>query len=62
MSTVKDTLMVLSERIGAEAGVPKVFGDPVAVERRTVIPVARVRFGFGAGPGKAKANQTPDQS
>ena len=61
MSTVKDTLEMLSERIGAQAGVRKVYGDPVTVEGRTLIPVARVRFGFGAGSGHAKSGQVPNE-
>ena len=34
-----------------------VYGDPVSSEVRTVIPVARVRCGFGGGSGKKAAEQ-----
>jgi hypothetical protein len=41
----------LAERIGARAGVSAVFGGPIQSGDVTVIPVARVRWGFGAGGG-----------
>lgn len=34
-----------------KANVNAVFGEPVTVENRTVIPVARVAYGFGMGIG-----------
>ena len=41
----------LAERIGARASVTAVFGQPVERGDLTVIPVARVRWGFGGGTG-----------
>jgi uncharacterized spore protein YtfJ len=41
----------LAERIGARASVTAVFGEPVERGDLTVIPVARVRWGFGGGTG-----------
>lgn len=46
---VKETLQAIGERLQTGATVKAVFGDPVTAGDRTVIPVARVRFGFGAG-------------
>jgi uncharacterized spore protein YtfJ len=43
----------LAELVGAKAGVQVVFGDPIRHESLTVIPVARVRWGFGGGSGSA---------
>jgi hypothetical protein len=43
----------MAELIGAKAGVQAVFGEPVRNEGITVIPVARVRWGFGGGGGSA---------
>lgn len=37
------------------ANVNAVFGEPVTTEGRTVIPVARVMYGFGMGVGHATA-------
>lgn len=43
----------LAQLVGARADVRAVFGDPVSQEGMTVIPVARVRWGFGGGGGRA---------
>lgn len=43
----------LVDRIGGRAGVQAVFGEPVERDGLTVIPVARVRWGFGGGSGSA---------
>lgn len=41
----------LAERIGAKVNVKAVFGEPVEREGITIIPVAKVRWGFGGGAG-----------
>jgi uncharacterized spore protein YtfJ len=41
----------LGERLGNQASVKAVFGEPTERGDVTVIPVARVRWGFGAGGG-----------
>jgi uncharacterized spore protein YtfJ len=35
-----------------QAGAKTVYGEPISVNGRTVIPVARVRCGFGGGSGR----------
>jgi uncharacterized spore protein YtfJ len=45
----------LAEVVGAKANVQAVFGQPVRHEGLTVIPVARVRWGFGGGGGRSDA-------
>ena len=42
----------LAERIGAKANIDVVFGAPIVQGGVTVIPVARVRWGFGGGGGR----------
>jgi uncharacterized spore protein YtfJ len=37
--------------LGDRAGVGAVYGDPVTTGDRTVVPVARVAYGFGGGSG-----------
>lgn len=49
---VNDIAGSLAERVGRRAGVRAVFGDPVECDGVTVIPVARVRWGFGGGGGQ----------
>ena len=42
----------MAERIGAKATVKAVFGDPIERDGITIIPVAKVRYGFGGGAGR----------
>lgn len=44
-------LQSLHEGLSQKAGVKSVFGDPVVVGDKVVIPAARVAYGFGAGSG-----------
>jgi uncharacterized spore protein YtfJ len=48
----------LAEMLGAKATVQAVFGEPIARGDVTVVPVARVRWGFGAGGGRSDATET----
>jgi hypothetical protein len=45
-------LDAMAERIGARASVTAVFGEPIERGDVTVIPVARIRWGFGGGQGE----------
>ena len=47
-----ERLSKLAEKIGGAASARAVFGEPVERDGVTVIPVARVRYGFGAGSGR----------
>jgi len=52
----------LADRVGLRANARAVFGDPVERDGVTVIPVAKVRYGFGGGGGvnaepEGEANQ-----
>ena len=42
----------MAELVGGKASVRAVFGDPIERDGITVIPVARVRWGFGGGAGR----------
>jgi uncharacterized spore protein YtfJ len=46
---VQEVLKSLADRLQSAANVKSVYGDPVTMGDRVVIPVARVGFGFGAG-------------
>jgi hypothetical protein len=41
----------LAERVGGKAHVKAVFGDTIERGELTLVPVARVRWGFGGGDG-----------
>lgn len=53
MVSVPDIFRSIAERLQTSAGVKTVFGDPVSADGKTIIPVARVRYGFGGGGGTA---------
>jgi uncharacterized spore protein YtfJ len=44
----------MAEKLGAVARAATVFGEPVARDGITVIPVAKARWGFGGGAGQRK--------
>jgi uncharacterized spore protein YtfJ len=48
---VQQLLQSLAERLSASASVKNVYGEPIVAGERTVIPAARVRYGFGGGGG-----------
>jgi uncharacterized spore protein YtfJ len=39
------------------ASVKTVYGDPITAEGKTIIPVAKVTYGFGAGNAKRDENE-----
>lgn len=39
----------LGEHLQSSASVKTVYGEPIVVEDKTIIPVARVAYGFGGG-------------
>jgi uncharacterized spore protein YtfJ len=39
------------------AGAKMVYGDPVTAAGRTIVPVAKIRYGFGSGSGKREDGQ-----
>lgn len=41
----------IGESLGSTATVRSVFGEPIHAEGKTVVPVARIAYGFGAGGG-----------
>jgi uncharacterized spore protein YtfJ len=53
-----DLLRTIGERVQAGATVKNVYGDPLTVGDRTVIPVARISYGFGGGGGPSKHDDT----
>jgi uncharacterized spore protein YtfJ len=57
-----DFLGRLAERIGARANVKAVFGEPIERDGLVVVPVARVRWGFGGGAGSGPMAAAPGGS
>jgi uncharacterized spore protein YtfJ len=48
---IQQLLQSMSERVSASASVTNVYGEPVVVGNRTVIPAAQIRYAFGGGGG-----------
>ena len=47
-----DFLDSMAERFGATANAATIFGAPIERDEITVIPVAKVAYGFGGGRGQ----------
>ena len=43
----------MADRMGMRAGVEAAFGEPIVRGKLTIVPVARVAWGFGGGAGDA---------
>ena len=59
MVTVSDTINKITDRLQAAATAKTVYGEPLLIEGKTLIPVAKVRYGFGAGSAD-DADENPD--
>jgi uncharacterized spore protein YtfJ len=50
MSTLP-ILQSLKENILSQASVKAIYGEPIAAQGKTVIPIAKIMYGYGAGAG-----------
>jgi uncharacterized spore protein YtfJ len=50
MSTLA-VLQSLKESILSQATVEAIYGEPIAAQGKTVIPIAKIMYGYGAGAG-----------
>jgi uncharacterized spore protein YtfJ len=50
-------LQSLHENLAARAQVKSVFGEPVTAGEKTIIPVAKIAYGFGAGAGTSEMGE-----
>ena len=57
---IQQLLHNITDRVSGSASVKNVYGDPVVVGNRTVIPAAQVRYAFGGGGGGAKREDEAD--
>ena len=60
--TIPELFKSISERVQTAASVKTVYGEPVSAEGKTIIPVARVAYGFGAGGGSRGSRPEEDVS
>lgn len=54
---IQQMLQNMAERVSTGASVKNVYGEPVVVGNRTILPAARVRYAFGGGGGRPKGDQ-----
>ena len=50
---LQDIFKGITEKLQTTASVETVYGEPIVADGKTIIPVARVRYGFGGGFGDA---------
>lgn len=46
-----EMIQSMQERLHSSGSVKNVYGEPISSGGRTVVPVARIGYGFGAGRG-----------
>ena len=59
---IQELLASISERVQSSASVKAVYGGPIVAEGKTIIPVARVRYGFGGGGGTRGDDEASDDA
>ena len=50
----KETIQSIIDRLQGSAAVKTIYGEPIKAEGKTIIPVAKIAYGFGAGSGSSK--------
>lgn len=58
---IKGFVQSLMDRLQGRAGVATVYGEPITAEGKTVIPCAKVAFGFGGGGGVRRVGATDEE-
>ena len=51
-------LQSLKDSILSQASVKAIYGEPIAAEGKTIIPVAKIMYGYGAGAGTGGVGDT----
>lgn len=51
-------LQTLKESVLAQANVKAIYGEPISAQEKTIIPVAKIAYGFGAGAGSGGARES----
>ena len=51
-------LQSLKESILSQANVKAIYGEPIAAQGKTVVPVAKIMYAYGAGAGTGGVGNT----
>jgi uncharacterized spore protein YtfJ len=55
-----DMLEKIGDALGSTATVKSVYGEPIQMEGKVVVPIAKIAYGFGAGGGRGPAKHSGD--
>ena len=55
---VQELFKSIGDRFQTTASVKSIYGEPITAEGKTIIPVAKVRYGFGGGGGTAATDSS----
>lgn len=58
---IKEIIHQLADKFSKDAHVKSVYGDPVKLQGKTIIPIARIAYGLGAG-GSQGGDETTEGS
>jgi uncharacterized spore protein YtfJ len=50
---------LLTDKFAQVANVKSIYGDPIEAQGKTIIPVAKIAFGLGAGGAKGEEEDAP---
>ena len=58
---VQHLLQAITERLHSSASTHTIYGDPIETQGKTLIPVAKVSYGFGGWAAGTNVLDTPDK-
>jgi uncharacterized spore protein YtfJ len=61
MDGMQENLQSMLEPLSKTASVSSVYGEAIVANGKTIIPVARIAYGFGGGKGRKQAEGNPDR-
>ncbi len=56
--SIQQLFQSIIERLQSTASVKTIYGEPIEVKGKTIIPVAKIAYGFGAGAGTGKKTES----
>jgi uncharacterized spore protein YtfJ len=57
-TSIRTLMEQLADRLGVAATARTIYGEPVSRDGMTVVPVAKVRYGFGGGLGPREGRES----
>ena len=58
--TASDLLESIGQKLGSTATVKTVYGEPIQANGKTVVPIAKIAYGFGGGFGSGHGKHLSD--